>query len=63
MRKAFFWFGWTILFLIPLAFVVEIILLDDLPHVAPWKWVVLFGAVVLIYFTRNPDSVLEHHVV
>ena len=33
------------------------------PPVEPWKWAILFAAVVLIYFSRNTDDVLKHHVV
>ena len=63
MRKFFFWFGWTILILLPIAFTVEIFAIEDLPEIQPWKWALLFGAVILVYFTRNRDDALKHHVI
>ncbi len=63
MRKALFWFGWIILGILPVALGIEIFMADDLPHIQPWKWAILLGAVLLIYFARNRDSVLVHHVV
>ncbi len=62
MRRKLFWFGWSVLAALPIAFTVEIIVLQDLPPVQPWKWAILAGAVLLIYFSRNPDDVLKHHV-
>ncbi len=62
MRKALFWFGWVVLFALPVIFVVQIFMLQDLPKVEPWKWVIPFAAVVVIYFARNRDDVLKHHV-
>ena len=63
MRKALFWLGWAILAILPVAFAIEIFMIDDLPRVALWKWAILAAAVVLIYFTRNRDDVLQHHVI
>lgn len=62
MRKKLFWFGWSILFALPVAFTIEILVLQDLPVVQPWKWAILAGAVVLIYFTRNRDEVFYHRL-
>lgn len=62
MRKTLFWAGWTILFLLPIAYGVEIAWSDDLPHVQLWKWAILAVAVLLIYVARNRDDVLKHHV-
>lgn len=62
MRRFFFWFGWAMLAIIPIAYTAEILVKEDLPAVQPWKWVLLFGVVALIYFTRNRDEVLKHHV-
>lgn len=62
MRKALFWFGWVVLFALPVIFIVQIFMLQDLPKVEPWKWVIPFAAVVVIYFTRDRDDVLKHHV-
>jgi hypothetical protein len=63
MRKALFWLGWIVLFALPVVFTIQIVMMQDLPKVAPWQWAVPFAAIVLIYFTRNRDDVLHHHVV
>jgi len=63
MRKTLFWSGWTILFALPIIYGTQIVMTQDLPEVQPWKWLILFAAVVVIYFSRNPDDVLKHHVV
>lgn len=63
VRKALYWFGWLVLFALPVIFAVQIYLLQDLPKVEPWKWMVPLAAVVLIYATRNRDDVFKHHVV
>jgi lipid-A-disaccharide synthase-like uncharacterized protein len=63
MRKTLFWLGWAILFALPVAFAAEIYMIDDLPHVQPWKWAILGASVLMIYLTRNRDTVLQHHVV
>lgn len=62
MRRTLFWLGWAILCALPVAFTVEIIRLDDLPPVQIWQWAVLAVAVLLIYFARNRDDVLKHHI-
>lgn len=62
MRKSLFRFGWAVLFALPVLFAIEIYMIDDLPTVAPWKWLIAFAAVVLIYFSRNNDDVLKHHL-
>jgi hypothetical protein len=63
MRRKLFWFGWSVLLVLPVIFTAEIIITQDLPHVEWWKWAIPFSAVVLIYFSRNTDDVLKHHVV
>lgn len=63
MRRYLFWFGWIVLFLLPVIYATQIFITEDLPPVEPWKWAILFAAVVLIYFSRNTDDVLKHHVV
>jgi hypothetical protein len=63
MRRKLFWFGWIVLFALPVIYGVQIYLTQDLPPVEPWKWFIPFAAVVLIYFSRNTDDVLKHHVV
>ena len=63
VRKVFYYLGWAIVVLAPIAFAIEIVTLQDLPKVQPWKWVLLLAGVVLIYAARNRDDVLQHHVV
>lgn len=63
LRKFFFRLGWAILIVLPIAFIVEIVVSQDLPLVQPWKWVILFGAVAMVYAARDRDDVLRHHVV
>ncbi|HUP62387.1 MAG TPA: hypothetical protein VNA69_18425 [Thermoanaerobaculia bacterium] len=63
MRKKLYWFGWVVLFALPVLYVIQTFMIDDLPRVEPWKWAILFAAVVLIYFARDTDDVLKHHVV
>ncbi|MGZ5445658.1 MAG: hypothetical protein ACXW31_13240 [Thermoanaerobaculia bacterium] len=63
MRKALFWFGWIVLAVLPVIFAVQVYLIQDLPKVELWKWLILLGAIVLIYFSRNRDDALKHHVV
>jgi hypothetical protein len=63
MRKALYTFGWVVLLSLPVIFAIQIYVSQDLPKVEPWKWLVLFGAVLLIYFSRDRDDVLKHHVV
>ena len=63
MRKSLFWCGWAVLFVLPLVYGAQIYITQDLPDVQPWKWIILIAAVLAIYFSRNPDDVLKHHVV
>jgi lipid-A-disaccharide synthase-like uncharacterized protein len=63
MRKNLYRLGWAILFALPIAFIAEILMTQDLPDVQPWKWAILAGAVLLVYFTRDRDEVLKHHVI
>jgi lipid-A-disaccharide synthase-like uncharacterized protein len=62
MRRALFWTGWAVLFALPIAFTLEVIIEQDLPDVQPWKWAILAGAVLLIYFSRNRDDVFKHRL-
>jgi hypothetical protein len=57
------WLGWGVLFAFPVLYGIQIWWTQDLPQVEPWKWLMVFGAVVLIYFSRNRDDVLKHHLV
>lgn len=63
MRRKLFWFGWIVLFALPVIFTIQIIVTQDLPKVEWWKWSIPLAAVMLIYFSRNTDDVLKHHVV
>ena len=62
MRKKLYWFGWAILFALPFAYGFEIWWIQNLPKVEPWQWAIPFAAVMLIYFNRDRDDVLKHHV-
>ncbi len=62
MRKALFWAGWTILFLLPVAYGIQIVSTDDLPDVHMWQWAILAATVLLIWLSRNRDDALKHHV-
>lgn len=62
MRKALWWFGWVVLFILPVIFIAQVFMLQDLPKVEPWKWLIAFAAVAIIYFSRNRDDVLKHHI-
>src|SRR5688572_16371889 len=62
MRKTLFWTGWAILFVLPVIFGIQIFMTQDLPPVQLWKWGVLGGAILLIYFARNRDEVFKHHI-
>lgn len=63
MRKFFFRLGWAVLLLLPVIYGIQIYLAQDLPPVASWQWMIPFAAVVVIFFSRNRDEVLKHHVV
>jgi len=63
MRRKLFWSGWVVLFALPLIYGSQILITQDLPNIQPWQWLILFGTIVVIYFARNPDDVLKHHVV
>ena len=62
MRRAMFWFGWAVLIMLPIAFTTEVMLVQDLPAVQPWKWAVLLAAVLLVFLARNRDDVLKHRI-
>ena len=62
MRKTLFWIGWAVLFVLPVIIGVQIYLTQDLPDVTLWKLLIPFGAIVVIFFSRNRDDVLKHHL-
>jgi hypothetical protein len=63
MRRTLFWLGWAVLFVLPVVYGIQIFITQDLPRVELWKWAVPLVAIVLIYFSRDRDDVLKHHVV
>jgi hypothetical protein len=62
MRKTLFWASWALLIALPVIYGIQIYITQDLPDIQPWKWAILFGSVVVIYFSRNTDDVLKHHL-
>lgn len=62
MRRAIFWTGWGIMFLIPAAFVAEVLFYQDMPSFPAWKWAIPVFAFLLIVLGRNRDDVLKHHL-
>ena len=63
MRKYVFWSGWAVLVALPIVFVTQGLVIQDIPKVALWQWFIPLAAIVLIFFSRNTDDVLKHHVV
>ncbi len=62
MRRTMFWIGWSIFFLLPIAFVTEALITQNVPALPPWKWAIPAIAFLLIVMGRNRDDVLKHHV-
>lgn len=63
MRRTLFWLGLVILMVLPIIYGVQIYLTQDLPTVQVWQWLIPIAAVLMVFFSRNPDDVLKHHVV
>jgi hypothetical protein len=63
VRRNLFWLGWAVLIALPIIFVTQGLIIQDIPRVALWQWFVPLAAVALIIFTRNTDDVLRHHVI
>jgi hypothetical protein len=63
MRKTLFWSGLVVLMLLPIVYGVQIYITQDLPTVQVWQWMIPAAAVLMVFFSRNPDDVLKHHVV
>ena len=51
-----------ILAVLPLIFIAQIIIIDNLPNVELWKWAVPLVAVFMIVAARNRDDVLKHRL-
>jgi hypothetical protein len=62
MRKTLFRASWALLIALPVIYGIQIYITQDLPDIQIWKWAILFGSVVVIYFSRNTDDVLKHHL-
>jgi len=63
MRKTLFWSGLIVLMLLPIVYGVQIYVTQDLPAVQVWQWLIPVAAVLMVFFSRNPDDVLKHHIV
>jgi hypothetical protein len=63
MRKTLFWLGLVVLLALPIVYGVQIYITQDLPTVHVWQWLIPAAAVLMVFFSRNPDDVLKHHVV
>lgn len=63
MRRYLYRLGWVVLAVLPVIYGVQIYLAQDLPAVSPWQWLFLFAVVVVLFFARDKDDVLKHHVI
>jgi FtsH-binding integral membrane protein len=63
MRRTLFWLGLAVLLALPIVYGVQIYMTQDLPAVHVWQWLIPAAAVLMVFFSRNPDDVLKHHVV
>jgi len=63
MRRTLFWSGWIVLAVLPVIYGVQIYVTQDLPDIHIWQWLIPAAAVLAVFFSRNPDDVLKHHVV
>ena len=62
MRITLFWTGLIILMVLPIIYGVQIYMTQDLPAVEVWQWLIPGAAVLMVFFSRNPDDVLKHHI-
>lgn len=62
MRKAIFWTGCILMLAAPIAAIVEVAVLQDVPVLSAWKLAIPVVAFALILFGRNRDDVLKHHL-
>ena len=63
MRRTLFWTGLIVLMVLPVIYGVQIYMTQDLPAVKVWQWLIPAAAVLMVFFSRNPDDVLKHHIV
>ena len=62
MRRWLYWSGWTIVLIIPIAFLAEAILIQDVPGLRIWKIAIAVIGLAMIVLGRNRDDVLKHHL-
>ena len=62
MRRFVFWTGWAVLIALPIIFVTHALIIQNIPKIQLWQWVVPFVAVLMIALARNRDDVLHHHL-
>ncbi len=62
LRKVLFWGGWVLLLVYTVIFAAQAWVLQDIPHVTYLKWGILAATCVLIFFSRNREQVIEHHL-
>jgi hypothetical protein len=62
-RTSLFYVGWAVLLLLPIAYVTQGLIIQDLPKIQMWQWLVPVVALGLIAYGRDHDDVLKHHVV
>jgi hypothetical protein len=62
MRRLLFWMGWVVLSVLPVIWGIQIFMIKNFPPIEWWKWLVPLAAVMMIFFTRNRDKVLDHHI-
>ena len=62
MRRWLYWSGWTIVLLIPIAFLIEAIRIQDVPPLSLWKVAIAIAGCAMIALGRNRDDVLKHHL-
>ncbi|MEA2236636.1 MAG: hypothetical protein QOC81_1360 [Thermoanaerobaculia bacterium] len=63
MRRTLFWSGLVVLMVLPVIYGVQIYVTQDLPAIQVWQWIIPAAAGLMVFFSRNPDDVLKHHVV
>jgi hypothetical protein len=62
VRKVLFWGGWSLVLFYALYWAYEVYVIQDLPKIQPFKWMILGVTVALIYATRDREEVTAHHL-